>query len=62
VRKIVFQRLGNCESYDDIPRIRRLAPEEKEHFTICLKCGEMFDRRSWTKCYDLKDKTNAQTN
>ena len=24
----------------------RLAPEEKEHFTMCVKCGEMFDRRS----------------
>ena len=24
----------------------RLAPEEKEHFAMCVKCGEMFDRRS----------------
>jgi hypothetical protein len=23
-----------------------LAPEEKEYFAMCVKCGEMFDRRS----------------
>jgi hypothetical protein len=23
-----------------------LALEEKEHFAMCVKCGEMFDRRS----------------
>jgi hypothetical protein len=23
-----------------------LAPEEKEHFAMCVKCEEMFDRRS----------------
>jgi len=24
----------------------KLSPEEKEHFAMCSKCGEIFDRRS----------------
>jgi hypothetical protein len=31
---------------DNIMVDRVITPEEKEHFAMCVKCGEMFDRRS----------------
>jgi hypothetical protein len=35
---------------------------EKEHFAMCVKCGEMFGRRSLDEVLLSKDKTNAETN
>jgi hypothetical protein len=29
-----------------IDEYEQLPPEEKEHFAMCAKCGEIFDRRS----------------
>jgi hypothetical protein len=48
----VWSRIAVChgsETASDMmtaDEYENLAPEEKEHFAICVKCGEMFDRRS----------------